>query len=88
VTPCRCLPSKRVGGGQPGNGYLGRDPIVLLTVDMKDLLEHFQQHEVQYVLVGGFAVSIISLEDLVEAKRNSDRPRDLADADELEDINR
>jgi hypothetical protein len=55
---------------------------------MKDLLEHFQQHEVQYVLVGGFAVSIISLEDLVEAKRNSDRPRDLADADELEDINR
>jgi hypothetical protein len=33
-------------------------------------------------------VNIISLEDLVRAKRESKRPRDLADADELVKINR
>jgi len=31
--------------------------VVLLTTDMRDLLRLFQRHDVQYVLVGGFAVN-------------------------------
>jgi predicted nucleotidyltransferase len=42
----------------------------------------------QVVEVDGVAVTIISLEDLLKVKRSSDRPRDLADADELAKINR
>jgi hypothetical protein len=30
---------------------------VLFTADMKDLLRLFDEHEVEYVLVGGFAVN-------------------------------
>jgi predicted nucleotidyltransferase len=37
--------------------------------------------------IEGMKVSIISLEHLLLAKRSSDRPRDLADADELSKIN-
>lgn len=39
------------------------------------------------VEIDGVTVSIISLDDLLRVKRNSDRPRDLADADELAKIN-
>jgi len=39
------------------------------------------------VEIDGVDVSIISFEDLLQVKRNSDRPRDLADADELSKIN-
>lgn len=38
------------------------------------------------VEIDGLAVNIISLEDLLQVKRSSDRPRDLADADELAKI--
>ena len=41
----------------------------------------------QRVEIDGVAVNIISLEDLVQVKLSSDRPRDLADADELSKIN-
>jgi predicted nucleotidyltransferase len=41
----------------------------------------------QLVEIDGVSVNIISLEDLVRVKGNSDRPRDLADADELAKIN-
>jgi len=41
----------------------------------------------QVVDIEGEDVNIISLEHLVEVKRHSDRPRDLADADELIKIN-
>lgn len=41
----------------------------------------------QIVDVDEVPVRIISLEHLVEVKRSSDRPRDLADADELVKIN-
>jgi predicted nucleotidyltransferase len=41
----------------------------------------------QLVEIDGVSVNIISLEDLVRVKRSSDRPRDLADADELAKIN-
>lgn len=41
----------------------------------------------EMVEIDGVAVTIISLEDLLRAKRSSDRPRDLADADELAKIN-
>ena len=39
------------------------------------------------VEVDGIDVNIISLDDLLQVKRCSDRPRDLADADELAKIN-
>ena len=39
------------------------------------------------VEIEGAAVNIISFEDLLRVKRSSDRPRDLADADELSKIN-
>jgi predicted nucleotidyltransferase len=41
----------------------------------------------QSVEIDGLAVNIISLENLVQVKSSSDRPRDLADADELGKIN-
>jgi predicted nucleotidyltransferase len=41
----------------------------------------------QSVDMDGVLVSIISLDDLLQVKRSSDRPRDLADADELSKIN-
>jgi predicted nucleotidyltransferase len=41
----------------------------------------------QTVEIDGERVNIIALEDLVRVKRSSDRPRDLADADELAKIN-
>ena len=40
------------------------------------------------VEMAGVSVNLISLEHLVEAKRNSDRARDIADADELLKINK
>ncbi len=39
------------------------------------------------VEIEGVSINIIALEDLLRAKRSSDRPRDLADADELAKIN-
>ena len=41
----------------------------------------------QQIELEGVAVKIISLRHLLEAKRNSDRARDLADVDELLKIN-
>lgn len=41
----------------------------------------------EVVEIDGIDVNIISLEDLLQVKRCSDRPRDLADADELGRIN-
>jgi predicted nucleotidyltransferase len=41
----------------------------------------------QSVDIDGVNVKIISLGDLLQVKRSSDRPRDLADADELAKIN-
>ena len=68
--------------------HLGAEPnrIDILTslkgVDNKKIFEGSQLVEID-----GVSVNIISLEDLVEVKRCSDRPRDLADADELAKIN-
>jgi predicted nucleotidyltransferase len=41
----------------------------------------------QQIELEGVAIKIISLRHLVEAKRSSDRARDLADVDELLKIN-
>jgi predicted nucleotidyltransferase len=71
-----------------GAVHLGVEPnrIDILTslkgVDNAAILEG-----AHIVEVDGVAVTIISLEDLLEVKRSSDRPRDLADADELAKIN-
>jgi len=60
---------------------------------MRELLRLFEEHGVQYALVGGHAVdfygSVRTTQDmdLLRVKRSSDRPRDLADADELAKIN-
>jgi len=40
------------------------------------------------VELGGMLLNIIAYSDLLAAKRNSERPRDLADVDELEKTNR
>jgi predicted nucleotidyltransferase len=69
--------------------HLGAEPnrIDLLTslkgVSNADVFEGAQDVELE-----GTVVRIISLEHLVEAKRKSDRARDLADAEELTKINR
>lgn len=71
-----------------GAVHLGVEPnrIDILTslkgVDSSTVLEG--SHVVE---IDGVAVNIISLEDLLKVKRSSDRPRDLADADELAKIN-
>jgi hypothetical protein len=51
---------------------------MLFTQDMKDLIEAFEKHGVQYHRHS----------NLLAAKRNSERPRDLTDVDELEKTNR
>ncbi len=71
-----------------GAVHLGVEPnrIDILTglkgVDNATIFERAEAVEID-----GVTVSIISLEDLLQVKRNSDRPRDLADADELAKIN-
>jgi len=71
-----------------GAVHLGVEPnrIDILTslkgVDNTTIFEGAQTVEID-----GVAVRIISLEDLLRVKRSSDRPRDLADADELAKIN-
>lgn len=51
----------------------------LLGVSNFTIFENLERVE-----FGGVLLNIISYEDLVEAKRRSERPRDLADADELQ----
>jgi predicted nucleotidyltransferase len=71
-----------------GAVHLGAEPnrIDILTslkgVDNENIFKGSQLVEID-----GVSVNIISLEDLVRVKRSSDRPRDLADADELAKIN-
>jgi predicted nucleotidyltransferase len=73
---------------EKGVVHLGAEPnrIDLLTslkgVDNKRILDGSYLVEIE-----GVAVNIIALEDLLRVKRSSDRPRDLADADELAKIN-
>ncbi len=73
---------------EKGAVHLGVEPnrIDILTglkgVDNATIFERAEAVEID-----GVTVSIISLEDLLRVKRNSDRPRDLADADELAKIN-
>ncbi len=68
--------------------HLGAEPnrIALLTslkgVDNEEIFKGSHLVEIDEV-----TVKIISLADLLRVKRNSDRPRDLADADELARIN-
>ncbi len=64
--------------------HLGNEPnrIDILT-GLKGLSNRTIFAGAQIVDVDGIAVRIISFEHLVEVKRRSDRPRDLADADEL-----
>lgn len=68
--------------------HLGTEPnrIDLLT-KLKGVSNSMIFSGAQRVELGEVSVNIISLEHLVEAKRSSDRPRDLADADELLKIN-
>ena len=68
--------------------HLGAEPnrIDILTslkgVESREILDGSHLVEIE-----GVSVNIIALEDLLRVKRNSDRPRDLADADELAKIN-
>ena len=53
---------------------------MLFTQDMKELIGAFENNGVQF--------NIIAYSDLLAAKRHSERPRDLADVDELEKTDR
>lgn len=68
--------------------HLGAEPnrIDLLT-SLKGVSNQAVFQAAQQIELEGVAVKIISLRHLLEAKRNSDRARDLADVDELLKIN-
>ena len=67
--------------------HLGVEPnrIDILT-SLKGVSNHDIFAGVRDVEIDGAHVRLISLEHLLEVKRSSDRPRDLADADELTKI--
>lgn len=67
-----------------GAVHLGVEPnrIDILT-HLKGIENDHVFSNVQGVELQGVRVNIISLQDLIEAKRKSDRPRDRADAEEL-----
>jgi predicted nucleotidyltransferase len=71
-----------------GAVHLGTEPN---RIDILTSLKGVSNNKIfacaQVVDIDGTTVNIISLEHLVEVKRSSDRPRDLADADELSKIN-
>ncbi len=70
---------------RPGSAvHLGAEPnrIDLLT-KLKGVSNSAVFAAAQSIEFAGVSVNIISFEHLLEAKRSSDRPRDLADADEL-----
>ncbi len=71
-----------------GAVHLGVEPnrIDILT-SLKGVSNNEVFADAQAVEIDGATVSIISFDHLVEVKRRSDRPRDLADADELSKIN-
>lgn len=71
-----------------GAVHLGNEPnrIYILT-GLKGVSNEEVFSGARTVDIEGMEVSIISLEHLLLAKRSSDRPRDLADADELSKIN-
>lgn len=71
-----------------GAVHLGTEPNridILTSLKGKKSREIFEgSHTVE---IDGVSVNIIALKDLIRVKRSSDRPRDLADADELAKIN-
>lgn len=79
---------KRIFEEEGGAVHLGTEPnrIDILTslkgVANDDIFAGSREVEIDGVMVG-----LISLENLLEVKKCSDRPRDLADADELAKIN-
>jgi len=74
---------------QGGAVHLGEAPnrIDLLT-SLKGVSNDTIFDDARRVEIEGLTVDLISLESLLTVKRCSDRPRDQADADELEKINR
>lgn len=75
---------------EPGGAvHLGEAPnrIDLLT-SLKGVSNDTIFDDARDVEIEGLAVNLISLENLLSVKRSSDRPRDRADAAELEAINR
>ena len=69
--------------------HLGVEPN---RIDLLTRLKGVSNEEIftnkERVKLGGTSLNIIAYSDLLAAKRNSDRPRDLADVDELEKTNR
>ena len=72
-----------------GAVHLGVEPnrIDLLT-SLKGISNDLVFSDLRVVEIDSEEVSIIALDHLLQVKRSSDRPRDLADADELTKINR
>jgi predicted nucleotidyltransferase len=71
-----------------GAVHLGTEPN---RIDILTSLKGISNNEIfagaQTVEIDGETVNIISFDHLLEVKKSSDRPRDLADADELLNIN-
>ena len=79
---------QRLFESEGGAVHLGNEPN---RIDILTSLKGVSNQEVFFgartVEIAGTDVRIISLEHLLLAKRGSNRPRDLADADELSKIN-
>ena len=56
---------------------------IRLPADFRDFLKLLHSHRVEYLLIGGYAVCLISLPDLIRNKLKSGRFKDLQDAQEL-----
>lgn len=80
---------RRLFEQEGGAVHLGEEPN---RIDLLTSLKGVSNDEIFagsfQVEVEGTKVNLISLKHLLEVKRSSDRPRDLADADELAKINR
>lgn len=66
----------------------------LLSKDLHDFIRLLRQHEVEFLVCGvpghldGIPVAYVAVTDLLKAKREAGRPKDLADLDELMHIHR
>lgn len=54
-----------------------------LPPDFKEFLKLLKEHDVQYLLIGGYAVNLIDLQNLKKNKKASGRAKDLDDIEKL-----
>ena len=54
-----------------------------LPKDFKEFIALLNKHDVRYIVIDDVSINIIDLENLIKAKKASNRVRDLADIEEL-----